>query len=672
MTWRRHAVFLTALTVAAAAVLLLLARPARPEREPARIDGFTASHLAGQHDIEQRIARFPSTRRLEADHRFLTSEPHMAGTPRDRALAEWTRDQWRAAGFDNVEIVEHDVLLPYPGETFVETVGAHPWRATLREDAAFDEASEAAVPPIAFHAYGANGDVTAPLVDARNGDASDFDALRTHGIDLHGAVVLVRYSVPYSYRGYKLFLAQQRGAAAVLMYADPGDGGSVRGAAFPRGPWGPDDRIERGGVGFDFLVPGDPLTPGWASTRDAKRVSHDEAPSLPKIPSVPISTRDAHALLDILHRDSAQGAAPRVHVHVANDEAVRPVWTVIGRINGSTYPDQWVIAGNHRDAWVYGGVDPSSGSAVLMELARTLGSLARAGARPKRSIVLASWDAEEFAMTSSTEWGEQHEGELRAKTVAYLNVDAAVSGPNFFARAVPSLSRAVASAAGVAESSIETRVGSGSDYTVFLDFIGVPIVDMRFEGPYDVYHSAYDTHEWVSRFADPGFLRHAGMTRIWATLAVRLANADRLPLDQVRYARRISGFVDEIRRRWAAAAPAGADRQFSEASDAVGRFETAAVALDERAREAIDAGDREELDRINAQLMRVESAFIDPAGLLGRAWYRHMIYAPSFTYEAEVLPGLSEAVDSQNPADVDAEQHRLAAALSRAADALSR
>src|SRR5438067_5041369 len=277
------------------------------------------------------------------------------------------------------------------------------------------------------------------------------------------------------------------------MYADPNDAGSARGPVFPRGPWGPDDRIQRGGVGFDFLVPGDPLTPGWPSTRDARRVSRADASSLPKIPSVPISTRDAQALLDLVRR----GDPPRVHVHVANDEAVRPVWTVIGRINGSTHPDQWVIAGNHRDAWVYGGVDPSSGSAVLMELARTLGSLARNGARPRRSIVLASWDAEEFALTSSTEWGEEHERELRGKAVAYLNVDAAVSGPNFSARAVPSLSRAVASAADVAESSIDTRIGSGSDYTVFLNFIGVPIVDMRFEGPYGVYHSVYDTHEWV-------------------------------------------------------------------------------------------------------------------------------------------------------------------------------
>jgi N-acetylated-alpha-linked acidic dipeptidase len=672
MEWRRHAGFWAALTVAATVVLLLLARPARPEREPIPIDGFTADHLAEQHDVEQHITRFPSPRRIDADHRFLTAEPHMAGTPRDRRLAEWTRDQWRAAGLDSVEIVEHDVLLPYPGETFVETVGEHPWRAMLREeDADVGEAHADGEggdpPPIAFHAYGASGDVIAPLVDARNGDKADLDALAARGVDLRGKVLLVRYSVPYSYRGYTVFLAQQRGAAAILMYADPNDAGSGRGATFPRGPWGPDDRIQRGGVGFDFIAPGDPLTPGWASTQGAKRIDRSAAVSLPRIISVPISTRDAHGLLDTLHH----GSATRVHVHVVNDEAIRPVWTVIGRITGSTYPDQSVIAGNHRDAWVYGAVDPSSGSAVLMELARTLGALVRSGARPRRSIVLASWDAEEFALTSSTEWGEQHEAELRGSAVAYLNVDAAVSGSNFSARAVPSLARLVSSTAGVADSTIGTRIGGGSDYAVFLDFIGIPIVDMRFEGPYGVYHSAYDTHDWVARFADPGFLRHAALTRIWATLAMRLANADRLPLDEVRYARRISDFVDELRRRWSATAPRDANRQLAAASAAVERFEAAATAFESRAHTALALGDRSTLERLNAQVMRVEPAFVDGAGLAGRPWYRHLIYAPAFSYEAEILPGLSEAVDAGVSARVSAEDRRLAAALDRAADALS-
>src|SRR5258705_389863 len=323
------------------------------------------------------------------------------------------------------------------------------------------------------------------------------------GVDLRGKIVLVRYADQYSYRGYIVYLAQQRGAAAVLMYADAADAG-----------------IQRGGVGFDFLAPGDPLTPGWTSTPGARRLAPADAPALPAIMSVPIATGDAHVILDAL-----RGGEVTLRVRVENDDAIRPVWTVIGRLDGATHPDQWVIAGNHRDAWVYGGVDPSSGSAVLMEMARTLGALVKSGARPKRTILLASWDAEEFAITSSTEWGEEHELELREKAVAYLNVDAAVSGATFSARAVPSLAHLVASTAAVADSSFDTRIGAGSDYTVFLNFVGVPIVDMGFEGPYSVYHSTFDTHDWVAR-VDPGFRRHAQLTRIWAALATLLAHAD--------------------------------------------------------------------------------------------------------------------------------------------------
>jgi N-acetylated-alpha-linked acidic dipeptidase len=665
MEWRRHPGFWATLTGAAAVLLLLLARDARPQRE-APIDGFTDAHLAAEQQVERRIARAPSPRRLEADHRFLTAEPHMAGTPRDRQLAEWTRDQWRAAGLDDVAIVEHDVLLPYPGDTVVETLGEHPWRATLHEDPTDEEGGADGV-PIAFHAYGASGDVVAPLIDARNGTPADFDALAARGVDVHGTILLIRYAIPYSYRGYVVFLAQQHGAAAVLMYADPQDAGVARGPAFPAGPWGPDDRIQRGGVGFDFIAPGDPSTPGWASTIDARRLSGADAPALPAIMSVPISTRDARVLLAALRA----GPAPQVHVRVANDEGIRPIWTVIGRIDGAAYPDQWIIAGNHRDAWTYGGVDPSSGSAVLMELARTLGALAQHGARPKRTIILASWDAEEFALTSSTEWGEQHESELREKAVAYLNVDAAVSGPTFTARAVPSLAKLVAAAAAVPDSAVNTRIGGGSDYTVFLDFLGVPIVDLRFEGPYGVYHSAYDTHEWVARFADPGFLRHAALTRIWATLAMRLANADRLPLDHARYARRISDFLDDTRRHWSSRAPRGADRELTIASGAVMRFERAAATAAERGTAALAAADHGALDRLNVDIMRVERAFIDDGGLPGRRWYRHLIYAPAFTYEAEVLPGLTEAIDAGDAARVAVEERRLAAALDRATATLA-
>ena len=666
MGWRIYAgLFATLTAMTAAAAILPAARPTPPGLSR-RIEGFGATSQAAQHTVERRIARFPSTRRLRADHRFLTAEPHVAGSPRDRLLAEWTRDQWHAAGLDSVEIVEHHVLLPYSGEISVEMIEPRPWRATLREG------SEEGV---AYHAYGASGDITAPVVYAGSGSPSDFDWLASLGVDVRGKIVLVRHSVPYSYRGYKVFTAQQRGAAAVLMYSDPIDDGDTRGR---------DDRVQRGGVGFDFFAPGDPLTPGWASTPGARRLDRGRAQALPAIASVPISARDAQVILQALGGPTSPrswrggfdasyrvGPGARLRIRVSNDEAVRPIWTVIGRLNGSTHRDQWVIAGNHRDAWVYGGVDPSSGSAVLMEMARTLGSLARRGLRPARTIVLASWDAEEFALTSSTEWGEEHEQELREKAVVYLNVDAAVSGSTFSARAVPPLAGLVAATARVPDTAIDTRVGGGSDYTVFLNFLGVPIVDMRFEGPNTVYHSAYDNHDWVSRFADPGFLRHAELTRIWSVLTMRIANADLLPFDELRYARRIGDFLTGVQQRWARKAQRGTSAGLTVASAALTRFKSAAAAHAARSSAALTHGDRHALDAINRALMRVEPALLDETGIPGRPWFRHQVYAPAFSYEPEVLPGLSEAVDAGNAAQVAEQERHLAAALDRAADALT-
>src|SRR5262245_14082283 len=298
----------------------------------------------------------------------------------------------------------------------------------------------------------------------------------------------------------------------------------------------------------------------------------------------------------------------------------------------------------------------------MMEMARALGSLAHNGMRPKRTIILASWDAEEFGLTSSTEWGEAHERELRGKAIAYLNVDAAVSGPDFFARAVPSLAHLVAESAGVPDTAIDTRIGAGSDYTVFLNFVGIPVVDMRFQGPYGVYHSAYDTHEWVSRFADPGFLRHAALTRIWAVLALRLANADLLPLDAVRYASRVEDFLDEVTARGGV--------RLDAVSAALTRFHAVARAHATASLQALDRNDEEALDAANRALMDVEPALVDSAGLRGRPWFRHLIYAPAFTYQPQVLPGISEAIEAHAPARLAEEERRLAAALDRATRAL--
>ena len=663
--------------------------------------------LLGAQDPERAFQRSVSAERIREYHRFLSAEPHVAGSPRDRLLAEWTRDRFREFGLDDVRITEHEVLLPYPQEVRVEMTAPRSWQATMREDPVpGDGYTERADLGIPHHAYSASGDVTAPVVYAGSGNPADYDWLAAQGIDVRGKIAIVRYSVPYSYRGFKALTAQERGLAGVLIYSDPADDGAGRGAVYPKGPWGPESHIQRGGTVYDFLVPGDPLTPGWASVPGAKRIDRSDAVSLPKIISAPLSARDAREIMRALDGPQVPrawqgglgftyraGSGPAtVRLRVAMDDAIRPIWTVTGAIRGTDDPDALVIVGNHRDAWIFGGVDPSSGSAALMELARALGELARSGRRPRRTILFASWDAEEFTLTSSTEWGEQHAATLARHAIAYLNVDSAASGPNFAASAVPSLNRVITAAAqqvidprrkvpiaaawreraarergalpGADGSGlINNRLGSGSDYTVFLNHLGVPIADLSFDGPYGVYHSAYDNHHWVSRIGDPGFAYHAALVKIWGLAAWHLANAEVLPLDVAAYADRVAEFVKEAERLTPVT---------PELRAAVARLQAAARETMARAARVRQAGDAREKAQLNRRLTDFERAFLDPAGLPGRPWYRHQLYAPKFTYAAEVLPALTEAAEL--PAaqrDATAAQARIARAITRAADILT-
>jgi len=693
---------------AATAVAVVVAFGAAPNTSPP-ITGFSSTSAVSQRALERRLLRYPSADRIQADHRFLTEEPHVAGTARDRELAEWTAAEWRKAGLEDVRIVEHEVLLPYADEVSVEMLAPKPWRATLREEPIAGDKDTTADVGVTYHAYSASGDVTGEVVYAGSGNPADYDWLASHGVDIKGKIALVRYSVPYSYRGFKALTAQRRGAAGIIIYSDPADDGYGKGKVYPEGPWGPESHIQRGGIVYDFMVPGDPLTPGWASVPGAKRIAAADAVSLPTIVSVPMSYKEARVILEALGGPETPqswkgglpityraGAGPaRVRITVHNDDKVRPIWTVTGKIGGSTEPDRWVVVGNHRDAWVYGGVDPSSGSASMMELARTLGSLAKDGARPKRTIVFASWDAEEWTLTSSTEWGEQYEQELREKAIAYLNVDSSASGPNFTAAAVPSLNRFIAEAAGAVldpaknvpiteawkargmkergslptgagDDLVNNRLGSGSDYTVFLNFVGVPIVDMAFDGPYGVYHSMYDDHRWISTIGDPGFRYHTAMTRIWGVLALRLANADVLPFDYPSYAARLREFALELDKRSAAAFRRDGDaaRPLAPVLAAVDRFAEAARDVDARQAKgsAASMAERGELNRI---LMQAERGFIDPQGIPGRPWYRHQIYAPKFTYAPEIFPGVAEALAAGDEERLREQSERVATAIDR-------
>jgi len=663
-------------------------------QQPAALPfGFTARTAAAHLAQEKRFLSIPSADRIREHHRFLAGEPHLAGSRRDRELAEWMRDRFAAAGLEDVRIATHDVLLPWPQEVLVELAAPAGWRASMREDPIEGDPFTQITPEAAgipYHAYSASGDVTAPVVYAGSGNPADYETLARRGIDIRGKIALVRYSVPYSYRGFKALTAEQRGAAGILIYSDPEDDGAGKGAVYPKGPWGPESHIQRGAIVYDFMVPGDPLTPGWPSIAGARRIASSDAASLPKIISAPLSFKDARVILGALglagQRDvnRPQTAGVLVHMRVRADEGIRPIWTVTGMIRGGERPDDLVIAGNHRDAWILGGVDPSSGSAALLELATSLGQLARGGWRPKRSILFASWDAEEFTLTSSTEWGEEHEARLREHAVAYINVDSAASGRTFSSSAVPALNRVIAEAAGAvsdpasripvaaawrerrteergalptgsSDSLVNNRLGSGSDYTVFLNFIGAPVADLGFDGPYGVYHSIYDNHNWVARIGDPGFRYHTALVQIWGIILMRLGGADVLPLDYEPYASRIADFAGEV-------APA-----FGDVRAAAIELRGAAAAFDKARDAALAANDLAAFAGMNRALLGVERAFLAPDGIPGRPWYRHLIYAPKFTYAPDVLPGIADALAAGDHQEAEKQARRLAAAVRRAA-----
>jgi N-acetylated-alpha-linked acidic dipeptidase len=657
--------------------------------------GFTSSAAAHQADIENKFKAIPSPDEERRQHHIFTAEPHVAGSPRNNELARYIADEWRNEGLQDVVIRRYDVYGSNPKFTSLEMVAPVHYRAILRElPVPGDPDMKNKSISSAWSGMSASGEVTAPLVYAHSGNPEDYELLRKQGIDVKGKVVLVRYSNPYSYRGFKALTAEREGAAAILIYSDPAEDGYKKGKVVPNGPWGPEYHIQRGAITYDFMVPGDPLTPGWASVPGAKRIPVEEAVSIPKIMALPLSWHDAKPLLANMDGPLApedwQGGLPikyhlggqrvRVHVKIEMDNSTQPYYVVEGRIRGAQLPDEWIVLGNHRDAWVFGGVDPSSGTASMMELTRALGKLARAGTRPRRTIVVCSWDGEEVGLTGSTEWGEQFADELRNKAVAYINVDEATSGPNFHGQAVASLapmlvetSRTLKDPSGktlyeawkesaarerreakqpdeVTDSNLaDTRIGSGSDHTVFLNFVGMPILGLQFDGPYGVYHSAYDDFFWMNHFGDPGYRYHTLMSQLWGVLALRLANADLLPFDFASYASNIRQFVNELTKGMATRNDIS-QLDLKPVLDAIDDFEAAGKQLDESAGRALASGaiDSKLATTINHGTMQVERNWLNPDGIPGRPWFKHILYGARFTYAHLELPGLTEAVEKQD------------------------
>jgi N-acetylated-alpha-linked acidic dipeptidase len=667
-----------------------------PHRFP--ILGFTPPHAAAERELETTFQLIPSPEKAREWHRTFTVEPHPAASDRNNQLADFVADAWRKQGWEEVTLRRYDVLHSRPRSVSLEMIAPVQFTASLREDP-YDVDPDTKNPAVsgAYFGYSASGDVTAELVYAHSGNPEDYDLLRKSSISVKGKIVLVRYSNPYSYRGFKALTAEREGAAALLIYSDPAEDGSTRGKVFPDGPWGPESHIQRGAITYDYIVPGDPTTPGWASVPGAKHITPEEARSLPKIPALPLSWRDAKPLLENMNGPEApkdwQGALPityrlagavKVHVKIDMDTSMQPYTVVEARIRGSELPDEWVLLGNHRDAWAFGGVDPSSGTASMMELTRSLGELKQRGIRPRRTVVVCSWDGEEYALTGSTEWGEQFADDLKKKLVAYLNVDESVAGAattagpeglSFSPSAVASLApmlveaskdvrapsgkslyeawRATAMRDSKASSPpldsalVETRIGSGSDHTVFLNHLGRPVINLGFTGDYGVYHSMYDDHYWMSHIGDPAFEYHVALTRIWGIVALRLANADLLPFDFGFNAAALEQFLRELEQENKIES-----RRLSlkRLHTRIAEFEKAGGALRETvARDLVSAtASPEKIQHLNEQLLQVESNWLDSAGIPGRPWFQHLLYSSRYTYAHLEFPGLTEAVEKQD------------------------
>ncbi|HEY8224964.1 MAG TPA: M28 family metallopeptidase [Pyrinomonadaceae bacterium] len=686
-------------------IALLLASTAGapvPSVQTDQRTGFSRADFAKLKALQSRLIDTIRPENCRHEHRIFTAKPHMAGSPRNYELAEYVAKQWRDYGLEDVQLIEHPVYLPWPVR-YEATLVASKEELSLKEDAIpQDPDSNSADVGIPYCAYSANIDVTAPVVYVNSGNPEDYDLLEQHGVDVRGKIALARYSVPYSYRGFKALTAQKRGAAALLLYSDPAEDGYKKGEVYPWGPWGPESHLQRGGIVYDFNLPGDPRTPGWASVPGGRFLPAENAVSMPTIAAAPLSYKDARKILEKMTGPSApenwQGGLPfqyrlgpssdKLHLIIENDKKVRSIWNVVGRLRGTQRPDEWVVLGNHRDAWVFGGVDPSSGSATMMETARAFGELKRSGWKPRRTLIFASWDAEEFTLTGSTEWGELEADRLKAGALAYLNVDSSASGNNFSAAAVPALAqflkdvaRDVPDPSGGSiydawsrrtvkkntEPSVTTRLGSGSDYTVFLNFLGIPIADLTFDGPYGVYHSVYDSFTWVDRIGDPGYYYHAAMARYWAVAALELSECDYVPLDYAAYAREVQIYIDETERM---AQQRKIELDLTALRRAAALWESNGRAALDAARKSIETGDRTRVDQIHMALMKVERTLLDSKGLAGRPWFKHLIYAPRPTYKAMVLPALTEAIEAGDKTRAKAEVERLVHALNRAAKTL--
>ena len=692
--------------------------------------GYSAESSRTERQWEEKLRAIPSTDNLRAYMQKLSAHPHHVGSPADKDNAEWIAAKFKEFGLDT-HIEQFDVLFPTPKERVVELVEGGPkfvaklQEPALPQDPTSNQQSEQ-LPT--YNAYSIDGDVTAPLVYVNYGIPEDYEQLERLGISVQGKVVIARYY--HSWRGIKPKVAAEHGAIGCLIYSDPHEDGFVQGETFPAGAYRPPDGVQRGSVADMPFYPGDPLTPGVGARKDAKRLKLEEAPTITKIPVLPISYADAQPLLAALTGRVAPegwrgglgityhvGPGPaKVHLKVKSNWDIKPLYDVIAKIQGSTFPDEWVIRGNHHDGWVNGAEDPISGQVAILEEARALGELLKSGWKPKRTIIYCAWDGEEPGLLGSTEWAEQHYDELRAHGVAYINSDANGRGylgiegshtlekfSNDIAREIPDPETKLTawkrqqlreiSNAKAPELREEIRkradlripaLGSGSDYTAFLQHDGVASLNIGFGGEDNggIYHSIYDDFYWYTHFSDTDFVYARALAQTGGTAMMRLADADLLPFEFGDFADTVQTYLkelktlsqkmqDDIRERnkeiEEGVFKATNDPKRPLVPPAVetvpphlnfAPFENAVEALTRGAaeyRKALDQANANagaalastSLAEVNKMLIESERKLTTAEGLSNRPWFKHQLYAPGFYtgYGVKTVPAVREAIE---------------------------
>jgi N-acetylated-alpha-linked acidic dipeptidase len=721
---------------------------------PAPVDtplrGFFPQSVQAERDLEARFKTMPEPARMREAMRRLSARPHHVGSAYDRDNAEWILGQFKSYGWE-AHIENFDVLFPTPVERIVELISPTTYKALLQETAlSADPTSNQQKEQLpSYNAYSIDGDVTGPLVFVNYGVPADYEELEQHGVSVKGAIVIAKYGG--SWRGIKPKVAAEHGAIGCLIYSDPRNDGYAGGDVFPAGPMRPAQGVQRGSVADMPVYPGDPLTPGIGATKGAKRLSVAQAPTITKIPVLPISYGDAQPLLAALGGPIVptlwRGGLPityrfgpgpaKVHLRVKSDWSLKTLYDVIAKLPGTTEAEQWIVRGNHHDAWVNGAEDPISGLVAELEEARALGILYKQGWRPKRTIIYAAWDGEEPGLLGSTEWVETHADELKAHAVAYLNSDSNgrgyldIEGSHSLEKFINGVAMDVedpesgasswkrTQASRILNGSPEIRreardredlrigaLGSGSDYSSFLDHLGVASLNLGYGGEDDsgIYHSIYDDFYWYTHFSDTSFVYGRALAQAAGIAVLRLANADLLPFAFTNLGETVQSYVKDLQslRDKRAEQIAERNRQIEEGlfrftSDprdpvtapqrqlpapqlnfapllnALDSLNHAASRYDRAYSRALTEGRAANTKSINERLIQAERALTSAEGLKNRPWYVHMLYAPGFYtgYGVKTIPGVREAIEQGQWQDADREIVRAAAALEREATLIS-